>query len=80
MTALEFLKSGLFPNIDNFDVMSVTKTELIDLLQQFALLKCAEQREICAEYAERIDDSPEAYVTDYIVDKDSILNAPNPEM
>lgn len=48
----------------------MTKNQLIIWLKDFALLKCAEQREICADIP----------YLEYEDDRIKILNAENPEM
>ena len=68
MTALEF-------TLENFAIDEVlTRKGLAKLLSEFALLKCAEQREICAKTA---DDQYEDIGS---IDSVWILNSPNPEM
>lgn len=56
------------------------RDSIIDWLKEFARMKCEEQRKICAD---------EAYITNEYgsggqlfdcVDKDSIINSPNPKM
>lgn len=47
-------------------------SEVLQLMKAFALLKCAEQREICADNAHKNNDFFK------VIDQESILNAPNP--
>lgn len=71
----------------------MTPDNVIQLMQNYAKLKCEEQRRICAENAEMIieiigEDEPisisgshYANADDFIqLDKDSILNSPEPEI
>lgn len=77
MTASEF-QDDKFP-IFSFDV-TMSRGELIDLLKEFALLKCAEQRMICSNSATMTNDYGSGGELCDVIDDDSIRNAPNPEM
>jgi spore coat polysaccharide biosynthesis predicted glycosyltransferase SpsG len=54
----------------------VTKSILIDMLQDFARLKCEEQRELCAKEIKR-----NAVIFDILgINQETILNSPEPEI
>jgi hypothetical protein len=73
MTASEFYQTE-WPSLIVYESMS--DSEIIELIARFALLKCAEQRQICADNAELAwDEYNEIYI-----DKNSILNQPSPKM
>lgn len=78
MTAQEFINLK-FPD-SHFLIRDITVIQLIELLIEYATIKCEDQREICAFEATT------TYRYDYdgerieIVDHESIRNAKNPEM
>ena len=74
MTAREFISNGKVRY--HQDEPTVSIEELVEWLEEFALLKCAEQRDICAEEADLDGDEGDRLW----IDKDSIINSPNPEM
>ena len=54
---------------------------IVDLLKEFASIKCEEQRRLCVNNAEtEMIVWPTGNGADYVVNKDSILNAPMPEL
>lgn len=72
MIAKEFVEERITKQQD-----IVTKSILIDMLQDFARLNCKEQRQICAEKMKTYDlDITDA--NEWVVDE--ILNSPEPEI
>ena len=69
MTAEQYYRENIHrPEIDWYGDVEITLT----LMKEFALLKCQEQRQICAEL-------PSLFL-EYESDKELIYNSPNPEM
>lgn len=78
MTVETFIQSKqLYPEHIYFEINDVIKW-----IKEFTLLKCAEQREICAENATGQIDQFRNFEDhdDVIIDRDSILNSENPKM
>lgn len=91
MTAKEFIESKYPYTI--VDALVFEDLELEDILKEFAKLKCQEQRKICAENAMvnkqgqspmyvQVLSAPDTIYADieFQVDKDSVINSPQPEM
>jgi len=76
MIASEFLKDRQH----YADSVFFDSNDVIKFLKEFALLKCAEQREICANEATITNDYGSGGELFDCVDRDAIINSPNPEM
>lgn len=60
--------------------LDVIKILAISAMKEYARLMCDKQKEICSIEAETKDDSnPHSYESYYVVDRQSILNAPYPD-
>lgn len=79
MTASEFIKSK-FPNF--WLSKELTENEMIELIKEFALLKCAEQREICNDnaFGEFQGATGDEWYSKNDVQIFGIINSPNPKM
>jgi hypothetical protein len=55
------------------------ESKIIEVMKEYARIKCAEQRKICAEYAEMDVDDTDYMNLKMVIVKDSILNAPEPK-
>lgn len=54
--------------------------DLILWIDEFARIKCKEQRELCFEHAETLEYETDMGETTSCIQKDSIINAPEPEL
>ena len=75
MIAKEFVEERITKQQD-----IVTKSILIDMLQDFARLKCKEQREICAFEYEKEFSHKFADTKNLGINPNLILNSPEPEI
>lgn len=71
MKAIEFLNK-------NYDLSNYKELDnQIKLMNDFAKIKCEEQREICSKSTERCTDNPSGEYP--IITEQSVLNAKEPE-
>lgn len=54
--------------------------DLIFYVSEFVKIKCKEQRELCFEYAETLEYETDMGEITSCIQKDSIINAPEPEL
>lgn len=74
MTAKEFL------NGCEHDGSYIPVNEVLRLMKEYAQEMCKQQREICANQEDMIEFSDWTTQTGVYIDKDVILNAPEPKM
>jgi spore coat polysaccharide biosynthesis predicted glycosyltransferase SpsG len=71
MTAEEYIDKYGYGELVNYDLDSI-----INLMRDFARLKCEEQRELCAKEIKR-----NAVIFDILgINQETILNSPEPEI
>jgi spore coat polysaccharide biosynthesis predicted glycosyltransferase SpsG len=75
MTAEEYLDKVRINEIP-YNIIMFKPIEVIQMLQDFARLKCKEQRELCAKEIKR-----NAVIFDILgINQETILNSPEPEI